>query len=125
MCPDTSTSRHDLILEIKSLNEKFSILPILNSLNVTISYTEKHMTQKSINLYYILLLDYDKMSVTIRAFMPSKIDNATKVYDKIEKNPNQNVVLVSAKSFNDLRSAYPNYFADISNFVEKVNNMLK
>lgn len=65
------------------------------------------------------------MSVSIRSFVSSKIEIATKVYNQIEKNTDKNVVLVSATSFNALRMVYPNYFADISYFINKVQNIIK
>ena len=124
VCPNTSESIKDLLVEIKYLNKKHNILSTLSGLNVTIDYTGKNKNTKDKNLYYILLLDYQKMSVSIRSFVSSKIENATKAYSQIEQNTNKNVVLVSATSFNTLRLAYPNYFADISYFINKVQNII-
>lgn len=120
VCPNTSKWADELVSEVKYLDNKNNILSTLSGLNVSIDYASKNYNQKNKDLYYILLLDYNKMRVHVRPFFSSKIENATKVYSQIEKNSDKNVVLVSASSFETLRLAYPNYFADISHFVEKL-----
>lgn len=63
----------------------------------------------------------------INYFQKSKIELATNVYNKIEgmNNPNLDIVLVSATSFDALKLAYPNYFTDISDFVEMMRRILE
>ncbi|MSS42050.1 hypothetical protein FYJ37_17560 [[Clostridium] scindens] len=55
------------------------------------------------------------------------IELATKTYNQIESisNPNMDSVLVSVTSFDVLKAAYPNYFTDISQFVDIMRKMLK
>lgn len=124
VCPNTSKWADELVSEVKYLDNKNNILSTLSGLNVSIDYASKNYNQKNKDLYYILLLDYNKMRVHVRPFFSSKIENATKVYSQIEKNSDKNVVLVSASSFETLRLAYPNYFADISHFVEKLRHII-
>jgi len=52
----------------------------------------------------------------IDAFTKSQIELATKAYNQIESvnNPDIDSVLVSATSFETLKAAYPNYFTDIT-----------
>lgn len=40
-------------------------------------------------------------------------------------NPDMDAVLVSATSFDELNAAYPNYFTDISKFVDMMRTLLK
>lgn len=127
VCPDTSNNLNELISEIKELDKAHKIISTLNSLNVIINKTGEQINHKgknNKNTYYILILDYKEMVVTVKQFQSSKIENATKVYDAIEKDPNVNVVLVSANSFDTLRVAYPNYFADIYNFINILQSLL-
>lgn len=116
-CPNTPRFMGDLIPEMKELNEKHKILDILSALKVSIDYTTK-LNFKNKNLYYLLILDYIKGKVQIRSFPTSKVEFATKVYDNIEKSSTKDVVLVSATSFDTLKFAYPNYFVDISDFID-------
>ena len=39
-------------------------------------------------------------------------------------NPDMDAVLVSATSFDELNAAYPNYFTDISKFVDVANSIV-
>lgn len=124
VCPNTSKWADELITEIELLDKKHNILSTLSAINVTINHTSSlKMTGK--NLYYLLILNYNKKVVRVRSFHASKIEAATKIYDKIEKESTDNVVLVSATSFETLKLAYPNYFVDISAFIENLRNIIK
>lgn len=60
--------------------------------------------------------------------MPSQIDEANTLYTQIESNRRAtgiDAVLVRAASFGMLKAAYPNYFADIGEFIEFVENYLE
>lgn len=123
ICPNTSKDIHELVVEIKKLNSEHRIIPILSGINLAIDYTEKNISNK--NVYYLLILDYSDHQVHIRPFASSQLEIATQAYGNIEKETNKNVVLVSAKSFKELKEAYPNYFVDISEFISIVQNIIK
>ena len=125
ICPNTSDFADELISEIKSLDKKNNIISTLSGLNVSIKHASKIYNQKDKNLYYILLLNYEEMTVTVKPFKSSNLETATKLYERTEQGSDLNVVLVSASSFETLRLAYPNYFADISYFVQKLRNVIK
>ena len=57
-------------------------------------------------------------------FNASNDEAATKAYNQIEQKTNNNVVLVSASSFEALKLAYPNYFVDISDFIDKLRSYI-
>lgn len=114
---------YDLVKELNLLNERQRIISKLSALNLSIDYTKKKMTTK--NIYYMVILDYGKMKVTIREFKSSELEIATRSYAEIESKPNINVVLASATSFKTLREAYPNYFADIKKFIKMVKNIVR
>lgn len=123
ICPNTSNDIHELVVEIKKLNSEHRIIPILSGINLAIDYTEKNIDKK--NVYYLLILDYSDHQVHIRPFASSQLEIATQAYGNIEKETDKNVVLVSAKSFKELKEAYPNYFVDISEFISMVQNIIK
>lgn len=125
ICPNTSDFADELISEIKSLDKKNNIISTLSGLNVSIKHASKIYNQKDKNLYYILLLNYEEMTVNVKSFKSSNLETATKLYERIEQESDLNVVLVSASSFETLRLAYPNYFADISYFVKKLRTVIK
>lgn len=123
ICPNTLNNIHELVEEIKELNIKHRIIQILTGINLAIDFTEKNYNNK--NIYYLLILDYSSSIVRIRTFTSSQLEIATQVYGNIETKTDKNVVLVSAKSFKELREAYPNYFVDISEFISMIQNIMK
>ena len=123
ICPDTSDDIHVLVKELIYLNNKHRIISTLSGLKLAVEYTEKKVNNK--NIYYVVVLDYSIMKVHVYDFKSSEFEAATRAYAKIEKLPKKNVVLVSANSFKTLREAYPNYFADISGFIQIIRDIFK
>jgi putative GTP pyrophosphokinase len=53
----------------------------------------------------------------------ANIATATDLYFSLEKNnPGDDIVLVRAETFGEIRSAYRNYFQDTEDFVRYVDN---
>nr|DAE26033.1 MAG TPA: hypothetical protein [Siphoviridae sp. ctEkS11] len=123
LCPNTSQWADELIVEIEQLDKKHNILSTLSAINVTINYTSE-LKIKGKNLYYLLILNYSKKNVRVRSFNSSQIEVATKIYDTVEKESNLDAVLVSATSFETLKLAYPNYFVDISAFIDNLRDII-
>jgi hypothetical protein len=56
----------------------------------------------------------------------SNIETATEGYFALEKdNPNDDIVLVRAKTFDAIRSAYRNYFQNTAEFLKYIEDGLK
>lgn len=123
ICPNTPNNIYKLVNELKVLDNKYHIIPTLNGLKIVIDHTDKKINNK--NIYYMIVLDYSIMRVKVYEFKYSELEAATQSYARIEKEPNKNVVLVSASSFSILKEAYPNYFADISDFIKIISNIYK
>ena len=74
--------------------------------------------------YYLLELDLGlkKLRVTFYSKNEKSASIAIAKYMEIEakRDPKVNAVLVSAKSLSALKKAYPNYFADIGTFIDKL-----
>lgn len=125
ICPNTSNLADKLIEEIVRIDEKNNILSKLKWLNSAIHYTDDQSQGFYKNGYYLLILDQLDNTLKLKQFKPSEIELASKTYDEIEKNINssKDVVLVSASSFNTLKIAYPNYFVDISKFIDTLTDI--
>ena len=124
--PGTVNDEFELVSEIEELNSRYNIIDTLKAINVFSNYTREVEIKKS--GYYMLILNFDRRRLSIKYFMPSEIDTANDIYAQIEKTRAENkidAVLVRAESFIDLKKAYPNYFADIGEFIERVANYLK
>lgn len=124
ICPNTLDDYNILISEIKEIDKKLNIISRLSALSVAIKLTnEKYTKEKG---YYLLQLNLSNKLLKINKFSTKQIELATTAYDKIESlnNPDIDVVLVSATSFDTLKCAYPNYFTDISQFVDIMRRIL-
>ena len=124
ICPNTQNDYDLLVSEIKDIDNRLNIVSRLSALSVAIKYAnEKYSKGKG---YYLLQLNLEKKLLRINKFSTNQIELATNVYDKIESlnNPQIDAVLVSAASFDTLKAAYPNYFTDISEFVQMMRKIL-
>ncbi len=125
ICPNTSNDYNILISEIRQIDRKLNLVSRLSALSVAINHTNTDRMMKGKG-YYVLILNYKNKLLKVRGFSSTQIELATKVYNQIEatNNPDIDVVLVSATSFDSLKAAYPNYFTDISQFVDMMRRIL-
>lgn len=125
VCPNTVNNKEMLIKELKEIDDKLNIVSRLSAISKAMQYlSSEKITGKG---YYLLQLNLKKRLLKINGFATEQIGLATDIYNKIEylNNPNMDAVLVSATSFDELQSAYPNYFTNISKFVSMMRNILK
>lgn len=118
VCPNTSNNYNELVEEVKELDDKLNITARLGAISVAIKYANENYSKGK--GYYLLLLDLTHNLLRVNKFSTSQIELATRIYDNIESlnNSDIDVVLVSAPSVDALKAAYPNYFSDISKFLE-------
>lgn len=87
-----------------------------NSLNIIES-----QVKKEIEGYNLIQIDFAEHTVEVITFKFDKFNDATEEYLKHEKKAAQTnnfiVALVSSQSIDNLKEAYPNYFADSALFV--------
>lgn len=124
--PNTLPDENELISEIEQINDKHHVLETLNAIRIAL-YNEDNV-QIDKKGYYLLILNYNTHRLRIRTYLPSQFDDANTVYTQIEKTREESgidAVLVRANSFKELKSAYPNYFADIGEFYDLVIGYLQ
>lgn len=82
-------------------------------------------TNKASGYYYLIVLKPKEHTVAIQAFSKDKLLDASKAYEAAElqaaKGDPIEPVLVSAGRLKSLKQAYPNYFLDIREFIDKIN----
>ena len=87
--------------------------------------SEKHIDGH----YNIITLNSHDKTIRILPFKKSSLTQATEAYARLEEdaliNPALDVVLVAAGGIKELRKAYPNYFLDIQNFIDKVQDVIQ
>lgn len=77
--------------------------------------------------YNLIQIDFDDKTVEVTSFPYDKFNEATEMYLQSEKTAAQRtnlvVALVSSESIENLKEAYPNYFADSALFIEHVKQV--
>lgn len=126
ICPNTSDWADELINEIMHLDQDSNIIMKLQAINQAVQTTEYNENFYLTSGYYLLVLDYDEPSLNIYPFKRSNFELAVNAYNKMESEflGRIDTVLVSVKSFDTLKIAYPNYFIDISEFLDILRTMM-
>lgn len=118
----SSSNRLELIKYI----ERLDVLHKLRAFAVS----TRHLSgdKKNKNDYFLLILEVDKSNIKVMRFPREHIDSATQKYAELEKeykdNKYKDVVLVSAESVHGLKKAYPNYFADTTEFSKNIERVI-
>ena len=116
----------DTFSEANRLARKLSAVDRLRAFTVTADYITGEKKSKSD--YFILELEEKAHQIKVTQFSGKDLEQATARYLELErratKDPKYDVVLVSASSVNNLRAAYPNYFADSKEFLKYMNRAL-
>lgn len=124
--PSTIDDEKELITEIEYINSRYHILDKLRAIKTVIDHDADQIPDK--RGYYILQLDYQKSNMKRIFFKPSESEIANKTYEFLESENTDNlldIVLVRASSYGIVKTAYPNYFMDIGEFVSIVTDYLK
>ena len=125
--PNTPEDIDEIVHEVESLNAKNNYLDFLSNIKA-ITKMEEDEENKGKNEYCVLSLNYQNQHLTIKRFKSSEIEQANEYYTSLESlnsNNKEDSVLVRVSSFAVLKKAYPNYFADISEFVYMIKRYLK
>lgn len=128
IAPNTINDIDELTSEIESLNAKHNYLDFLSGIKVAVEYQKTDKKKKLTPAFYILILNYETHKLRIKPFSASEFDSANELYNKIESQKGvtqMDAVLVRVSSFETLKSAYPNYFSDINEFVTIIKTYLK
>ncbi len=114
-----------LIPKTMSLMNQLNIKTFLQDLPYSFEFIDRKKDKD--DYFFILKLDAWENRISYRSFTQKQIKKASDDYLSLEKefkgNNYVNVVLVSASSINNLKKAYPNYFADTKDFLENLNQI--
>lgn len=122
-------SKEEIFQIVVSEASRLHIKEKLSSYLVVIDHVSSNTPNKDFKkaAYYVLKLDTKEKSVSIRAF--PTLEAANKEYEQKEAlfagDDTKDVVLVSVAKYNELRKAYPNYFADSKNLLSEIEKMEK
>lgn len=129
-CPQyTDLEVAEIFNKLRNVDNKIDALQHLRSLSEAARAIQIHVEgQKKRHLHYtIISLDLDTKNVEIWAFRKDDFDKASKALADLEKRSGgkYDQVLVSVSSIISLKEAYPNYFLDIGDFVDRIELMIE
>lgn len=117
MVPETPTDMKPLLNELSGLAKELEVDKKLQAWTRALQFA-----QPDKGSHFLLSLDTSAERLTIRPYKESDLVQANADYLKLEKDnvgkPGMDAVLVSVESVKSLKTAYPNYFADTSLFLE-------
>lgn len=121
MVPQTPTTILDLKRELKEFSQEITLLEGFQKATETI--------ENKTGDVYLLQLDTELRTVRTKgypnALLPFAQDEYLAVETANKDKPHIQAVLVSVESFKALRRAYPNYFLDITVFVNLIKKLLE
>lgn len=126
-----NTPQDPLVLydKIKKKVEKLKIFSKMNSWSQALKVIEPQLKELHFFLLELDVSEEDNAKLSVRGYPEESESLATEHYLEAEKlqsgNPNKDVVLVGAKSIEELKKAYLNYFADSKEFLECLKNYLE
>jgi ppGpp synthetase/RelA/SpoT-type nucleotidyltranferase len=119
LVPNTPSDKAELVAEIRATVADQNILECLIGWGNTIKHLETQAATFQDAYTFLLTLDTAKHHLYIQPFKKDQMQEAESRYLIAEKESGEasQVVLVSVESLGVLSKAYPNYFADTTNFV--------
>lgn len=127
--PNTPQDSHVLYNEIKGSVEKLRIFSKMSSWSEALKVIEPQLKELHFFLLELDVSEESKAKLSVRGYPEEAESLATEHYLEAEKlqsgNPNKDVVLVGAKSVEELKKAYLNYFADSKEFLEALKSYLE
>jgi ppGpp synthetase/RelA/SpoT-type nucleotidyltranferase len=116
-----SLSAAETYKEVIRMEKKLNVLEHIKGLSVAANAIH---TRGISGYYHLIVLKSEEKSVTIQSFKQDDLLSASNAYAAVEaqalKGARLEPVLVSVGRLKSLKLAYPNYFLDVRDFIEKV-----
>lgn len=123
---NTPSNEKELYKQIKEKVKELNIITLLKRWNDSMRLIEDLKSQNK--QLFILELDMNQEKVTISGFSKKDKQKAIQIYSDIEKriygHKAYDVVFVGVDDIEDLKKAYPNYFADTKAFIKLVEKII-
>lgn len=129
LVPNTPTNKQELYLQIKRKELDLQVIKVMSGWAQAVQVFEKAYKEKPNLQFFLLELNITGEKLNITGYTKGQEEKAISDYSNAEKR-NQgkkeyDVVLVGVDATNDLRKAYPNYFADTNEFLKKLKQIIQ
>ena len=103
-------------------------LQVLEKLNYFAKAAQVLSKNKQKGFYHLIILSIENKTISIQSFAKDDFESAKTEYAKAEKRlingEKIDPVLVAVGRINQLKRAYPNFFLDTTEFINKVRNII-
>ena len=117
-----SESKITTLVEAKRLSDKLDVVDKFNAFAQSIKFADGRQQESKIEGYALIRVDTEARQIQTWIFDKAKSEEAETSYTELEKETIKNkkivVALVSTTAIGGLREAFPNYFADSSEFLK-------
>jgi|25_taG_2_1085351.scaffolds.fasta_scaffold03898_3 ppGpp synthetase/RelA/SpoT-type nucleotidyltranferase len=115
-------------IEIQGYESKLKIVKSLQAYAHSLKIADEHISEHQVDGYVLLRVDTARKEVESTIFSSSNNEEAERQYIEYEKEsakkPNLVVALVSTTAVGGIKEAYPNYFADSTDFLKYLIHIL-
>ncbi len=129
LVPGTPTHKATLKKELRQCAKELQVEKTLRGFTTALRITSKKPRKHGKADFYLLSLNNIQESLTIAEYKRADLKRAVDMYARVEKRIRDHqltdAVLVSVNTVQDLKRAYPNYYADTFEFVEELRGALK
>lgn len=115
-----SLSPRQTLVDLLCQEERLGVRNKLHAINIVDQQIEEMEDAGNIG-YYLVILDLHTDAVRLRPFGVGDLARAMDAYDAAEQSYEKEAVLVSTASLADLRNAYPSYFMDVNDLIDKLD----
>jgi len=123
-----NTPVENSLTESLRLAKKLNVYKKFEGYAGSLQVIESHV-KKEVEGYNLIQINHIEQTVEVTSFSFKNFESATKEYLRLEKKAAENskivVALVSSQSIENLKEAYPNYFADSALFVYNLSEVAK
>ncbi|MAG77907.1 (p)ppGpp synthetase [archaeon] len=125
LVPGTPANKKELYNKIKEKEKELNLIENMNKWTDVLRIFSEQSTSK--DKCFLLEIDVKQERLTITPFTREEESKAITILERLEKKNKDrkeyDIVLVRADKFEDLRKAYPNYFADTKEFLSKLKHI--
>jgi len=127
LVPNTPTNKKELYLQIKTKEKELNLIKTMEGWTEILRvFGIKDYPQDY--KFFLLEIDVNQERLTVTAFEEKEEDKAIETLERLEKKNSgrkeYDIVLVGADRVDDLKKAYPNYFADTKEFISKLRYVI-
>jgi putative GTP pyrophosphokinase len=116
-------SPNEIYTAIKKLEKRLGVIDHISGLSVAAN----DIHSNNAGFYNIIILDTITRTYDISRFTEDQLKEATDMYAGLEASPKagRDQVLVRTGDLKSLKAAYPNYFLDVREFIEKLSVIIE